>query len=105
MQVLMFVRQNYRFRRIPNRWNISFASSLKHESSPESVPINSLVVMKVLIQKKDIDSIEMIGMIATAEFLCQKVKQVKCWKGELTKEAQILCFQSGANSIFMEMNY
>ena len=70
---------------------------------PESVPINSLVVIEGtgLENKKEIDSIEMIRMIATARILMPKTKiRLSAGRENLTKEAQILCFQCGANSIF-----
>ena len=51
--------------------------------------------------KKEIDSIEMIRMIATARILMPKSKiRLSAGREKLSKEAQILCFQCGANSIF-----
>ena len=51
--------------------------------------------------KKEIDSIEMIRMIATARILMPKSKiRLSAGREKLTKESQILCFQCGANSIF-----
>ena len=70
---------------------------------PESVPINSLVAIEVtgLEDNKKIDSIEMIRMIAAARILMPKSKiRLSAGRENLTKEAQILCFQCGANSIF-----
>ena len=70
---------------------------------PESVPINSLVAIEgtKLEDNKEIDSIEMIRMIATARILMPKSKiRLSAGRESLTKEAQILCFQCGANSIF-----
>tara|TARA_B100001079_G_scaffold226789_1_gene204403 strand:- start:41 stop:1066 length:1026 start_codon:yes stop_codon:yes gene_type:complete len=70
---------------------------------PESVPINSLVAIEGtgLEDSKAIDSIEMIRMIATARILMPKSKvRLSAGRENLTKEAQILCFQCGANSIF-----
>ena len=70
---------------------------------PESVPINSLVAIEGtdLEGEKEIDSIEMIRMIATARILMPKSKiRLSAGRENLTKEAQILCFQCGANSIF-----
>ena len=70
---------------------------------PESVPINSLVAIEGtgLEGGKAIDSIEMIRMIATARILMPKSKiRLSAGRENLTKEAQILCFQCGANSIF-----
>ena len=65
---------------------------------PESVPINSLVAIEGtgLEKNKEIDSIEMIRMIATARILMPKSKiRLSAGREKLTKEAQILCFQSG----------
>ncbi len=70
---------------------------------PESVPINSLVAIEgtKLEDNKKIDSIEMIRMIAAARILMPKSKiRLSAGRESLTKEAQILCFQCGANSIF-----
>ena len=70
---------------------------------PESVPINSLVAIEgtELENNKEIDSIEMIRMIAAARILMPKSKiRLSAGRENLTKEAQILCFQCGANSIF-----
>ena len=70
---------------------------------PESVPINSLVAIEGtgLEKNKEVDSIEMIRMIATARILMPKSKiRLSAGREKLTKEAQILCFQCGANSIF-----
>ena len=70
---------------------------------PESVPINSLVSIEGtgLEDRKEVDSIEMIRMIATARILMPKSKiRLSAGREKLSKEAQILCFQCGANSIF-----
>ena len=70
---------------------------------PESVPINSLVAIEGtgLEDKQEIDSIEMIRMIAAARILMPKSKiRLSAGREKLSKEAQILCFQCGANSIF-----
>ena len=70
---------------------------------PESVPINSLVAIEGtgLEENKEVDSIEMIRMIATARILMPKSKiRLSAGREKLTKEAQIICFQCGANSIF-----
>ena len=70
---------------------------------PESVPINALVAIEGtgLEDSKNIDSIEMIRMIATTRILMPKSKvRLSAGRENLSKEAQILCFQCGANSIF-----
>ena len=70
---------------------------------PESVPINALVAIEGtgMEDSKSIDSLEMIRMIATARILMPKSKvRLSAGRENLSKEAQILCFQCGANSIF-----
>ena len=70
---------------------------------PESVPINSLVAIEGtgLENKQEVDSIDMIRMIATSRILMPKSKiRLSAGREKLSKEAQILCFQCGANSIF-----
>ena len=70
---------------------------------PESVPINALVAIEgtQLENSKEIDSIEMIRMVATARMLMPRSKiRLSAGRENLSKEAQILCFQCGANSIF-----
>tara|TARA_Y100001933_G_scaffold263084_1_gene323248 strand:- start:107 stop:1114 length:1008 start_codon:yes stop_codon:yes gene_type:complete len=70
---------------------------------PESVPINSLVAIEGtgLENSKSVNSIEMIRMISTARILMPKSKiRLSAGRENLSKEAQILCFQCGANSIF-----
>ena len=70
---------------------------------PESVPINALVAIEgtKLENSKEVDSIEMIRMVATARILMPRSKvRLSAGRENLSKEAQILCFQSGANSIF-----
>ena len=70
---------------------------------PESVPINSLVAIEGtgLEGNKEVDPIDIIRMIATARILMPKSKiRLSAGREKLTREAQILCFQCGANSIF-----
>ena len=70
---------------------------------PESVPINALVAIEgtKLENSKEVDSIEMIRMVATARILMPRSKvRLSAGRENLSKEAQILCFQCGANSIF-----
>ena len=70
---------------------------------PESVPINALVAIEgtKLENSKKVDSIEMIRMVATARILMPRSKvRLSAGRENLSKEAQILCFQCGANSIF-----
>ena len=70
---------------------------------PESVPVNSLVAIEGtgLEDNKVVDSLEMVRMIASARILMPKSKiRLSAGRENLSKEAQILCFQCGANSIF-----
>jgi len=70
---------------------------------PESVPINALVAIEGtrLENSQEVDSIEMIRMVATARILMPRSKvRLSAGRENLSKEAQILCFQCGANSIF-----
>ncbi len=70
---------------------------------PESVPINALVAIEgtQLENSKEVDSVEMIRMVATARILMPRSKvRLSAGRENLSKEAQILCFQCGANSIF-----
>tara|TARA_Y100001978_G_scaffold195200_1_gene203162 strand:+ start:869 stop:1876 length:1008 start_codon:yes stop_codon:yes gene_type:complete len=70
---------------------------------PESVPINALVAIEgtQLENSKEVDSLEMIRMVATARILMPRSKvRLSAGRENLSKEAQILCFQCGANSIF-----
>ena len=70
---------------------------------PESVPINALVAIEgtKLENSKEVDSIDMIRMISTARILMPRSKvRLSAGRENLSKEAQILCFQCGANSIF-----
>ena len=70
---------------------------------PESVPINALVAIEgtQLENSKEVDSIEMIRMVATTRILMPRSKvRLSAGRENLSKEAQILCFQCGANSIF-----
>ena len=70
---------------------------------PESVPINALVAIEgtKLENSKKVDSIDMIRMVATARILMPRSKvRLSAGRENLSKEAHILCFQCGANSIF-----
>lgn len=70
---------------------------------PESVPINTLVPVKgtPLENQPPVDPIELVRMIATARILMPKTMvRLSAGRTNLTKEAQILCFLAGANSIF-----
>jgi biotin synthase len=71
---------------------------------PESVPINLLVKVDgtPLEDAPEIDSIEMVRMIATARILMPaSMVRLSAGRLSLSDEAQALCFMAGANSIFM----
>ena len=70
---------------------------------PESVPINALVPVKgtPLENNKPVESIEIIRMIATSRIVIPKARiRLSAGRKNLSKEAQIICFYAGANSIF-----
>lgn len=70
---------------------------------PESVPINALVAVPgtPLEKQKPIDPMDMVRMIATARIVLPKARlRLSAGRKNFTKEAQILCFMAGANSIF-----
>ncbi|MBS91677.1 MAG: biotin synthase BioB, partial [Rickettsiales bacterium] len=70
---------------------------------PESVPINALVPVKgtPLENQKPINPEEMIKMIATSRIIMPQSRiRLSAGRKNLSNETQILCFLSGANSIF-----
>ena len=70
---------------------------------PESVPINSLVAVEgtPLETLSSIDPLEMVRMVATARILMPKSRvRLSAGREQLGREAQILCLQAGADSIF-----
>jgi biotin synthase len=70
---------------------------------PESVPINALVPVKgtPLENNKPVEPIEIIRMVATARIIIPKARiRLSAGRKNLNKEAQIMCFFAGANSIF-----
>ena len=70
---------------------------------PESVPINALVAVPgtPLENAPPLDPLDLVRMVATARVL-MPLSHVRLSAGRrsLTREAQILCFLAGANSIF-----
>ncbi len=70
---------------------------------PESVPINALVAVPgtPLEDAPPVDPLDLVRMVATARIL-MPLSHVRLSAGRrsLTREAQILCFLAGANSIF-----
>ncbi|MDC3091582.1 biotin synthase BioB [Rickettsiales bacterium] len=74
---------------------------------PESVPINALVPVPgtPLENREVIDSIDIIRVIATARILMPKSRiRLSAGRKNFSKETQILCLISGANSIFYGEN-
>jgi biotin synthase len=70
---------------------------------PESVPINALAAVPgtPLGDQPPVDPLDLVRMVAAAR-LMMPLSRVRLSAGrrELSKEAQILCFLAGANSIF-----
>jgi biotin synthase len=73
------------------------------EPYPESVPINTLVATPgtPLHDRPPVDPLELVRMIATARILMPRAKvRLSAGRLEMSREAQVLCFLAGANSIF-----
>ena len=70
---------------------------------PESVPVNALVAVPgtPLDDQKPVDSLELVRMCATARILMPGARvRLSAGRASLSREAQLLCFMAGANSIF-----
>ncbi|MCC7539066.1 MAG: biotin synthase BioB, partial [Deltaproteobacteria bacterium] len=70
---------------------------------PESVPINALVPIEgtPLAEMPRVDPLDMVRMIATARLVLPRSRvRLSAGRQELSREAQMLCFLAGANSIF-----
>lgn len=70
---------------------------------PESVPINALIAIEgtPLEAQPPIDPIELVRICATARILMPKARlRLSAGRSQLSREAQILCFLAGVNSIF-----
>ncbi len=70
---------------------------------PESVPINALVAVPgtPLEGREPVDPLELVRMCAVARILLPKARvRLSAGREGLTREAQLLCFMAGANSIF-----
>ena len=79
---------------------VSLATLAQH---PESVPINALVRVPGTPMENlpPIDAMEFVRMIALARILMPDAKvRLSAGRTELTREAQLLCLYTGANSIF-----
>jgi biotin synthase len=73
------------------------------DPQPESVPINALVATPgtPLADRPPIDPLELVRMIATARVLMPRSRvRLSAGRLSLSREAQMLCFVAGANSIF-----
>jgi biotin synthase len=70
---------------------------------PESVPINALVPVPgtPLEEQPPVEPLDLVRMVATARILMPaSLVRLSAGRAALTREAQILCFLAGANSIF-----
>jgi len=70
---------------------------------PESVPINALVAVEgtALADQPPIDPLELVRMCAAARIAMPRARvRLSAGRSQLSREAQILCFLAGANSIF-----
>jgi biotin synthase len=73
------------------------------DPQPESVPVNALAPMAgtPLGERDPVDPLELVRMVATARILIPKARvRLSAGRLALTREAQVLCFLAGANSIF-----
>ncbi len=70
---------------------------------PESVPINSLVAVEgtPLENLDSVEPLEMVRMVATTRILMPNSRvRLSAGREQLSREAQIMCLQAGADSIF-----
>ena len=70
---------------------------------PESVPINALVPVEgtPLAARPHIDPLDLVRMVATSRLVLPgSIVRLSAGRSQLGREAQILCFLAGANSIF-----
>ena len=70
---------------------------------PESVPINALVPVEgtPLAGRSPVDPLDLVRMIAVARVIMPGSKvRLSAGRLALSREAQVLCFLAGANSIF-----
>ncbi len=73
------------------------------DPQPESVPINALVPSPgtPLADRAPVDPLELVRMVATARILMPRAKvRLSAGRLAMSREAQLLCFLAGANSIF-----
>ncbi len=70
---------------------------------PESVPVNALVAVPgtPLSDQQPVDSLELARMCGTARIMMPGARvRLSAGRSSLSREAQLLCFMAGANSIF-----
>ena len=70
---------------------------------PESVPVNALVAVPgtPLGDRKPVDSLDIVRMCATARIMMPGARvRLSAGRASLSREAQLLCFMAGANSVF-----
>jgi biotin synthase len=70
---------------------------------PESVPINALVAVPgtPLEDRPPVDPLDLVRMVAAARITMPACRvRLSAGRRALTREAQVLCFLAGANSIF-----
>ncbi len=73
------------------------------QPQPESVPINALVRVSgtPLANVDPVDSLELVRMCAVARIMMPGARvRLSAGRSALNREAQLLCFTAGANSIF-----
>jgi len=73
------------------------------DPQPESVPINALVAVAgtPLEDQPPVDPFDMVRMCATARILFPRsMVRLSAGRSRMSREAQMLCFLAGANSIF-----
>ena len=73
------------------------------DPQPGSVPINALVPVEgtPLADRTPVDPIDLVRMCAAARIAMPKARvRLSAGRNALSREAQILCFMAGANSIF-----
>ncbi len=70
---------------------------------PGSVPVNALVAVEgtPLEGRPPVDPLELVRMCATARIVMPKTRvRLSAGREQLSREAQLMCFYAGANSIF-----
>ncbi len=73
------------------------------DPQPESVPVNALVAVAgtPLASLPPVDPLELVRMVATARIFIPRARvRLSAGRAGMTREAQLLCFLAGANSIF-----